>query len=220
MVFPGLCSDSAAGMTTANCPAATTYTPTIPNARYAPDDYACPATNPPIAAYNNNPDYLILPFQYDYRTSDTAGLNTSSNLYKTVGAGTGSCGVPTPGGEGTFYAGAIYAARDYLYANHRTNVQDVMIILSDGNASASSTQLAGTVKTDGLAFLQPRLNANRRSPRRPAPRALRTTSRYTQSATVRRQRVAPVGIASPRAGRCREFRPCHCHSISSPYPRL
>jgi hypothetical protein len=122
------------------------------NARYAQYDYACPATDPPIAAYNNNPDYLILPFQYDYRASDTAGLNTSSNLYKTVGAGTGNCGLPTPGGEGTFYAGAIYAARDYLYANHRTNVQDVMIILSDGNATASSTQLGGTVQTDGVLF--------------------------------------------------------------------
>jgi hypothetical protein len=124
-------------------------TNTTANATYAKDDYACPAVNPPIASYNNNPEYLILGFQYDYRTSDTATLNQSSNLFKTVGAGTNNCGVPTPGGEGTFYAGAIYAARDYLYANHRNKVQDVMIVLSDGNASASSTQLAGTVKTDG-----------------------------------------------------------------------
>jgi hypothetical protein len=155
-VFPGLCSATGVGVTTASCPAATTLTNTTANSTYAPDDYACPATNPPIAAYNNNPEYLIVGFPStgppNYRLSDSAGLNTGSSLFETVGAGTGSCGVPTPGGEGTFYAGAIYAARDYLYAKHRTNVQDVMIILSDGNASATSTQLGGSVKTDGLAL--------------------------------------------------------------------
>ncbi len=152
MVFPGLCSDTGSGVTTSSCSTATTLTNTTVNATYAPDDYDCPAVNPPIAAYNNNPEYMILGFDYDYRTSDTAALNQNSNLFKAVGAGTNNCGVPTPGGEGTFYAGAIYAARDYLYANHRKNVQDVMILLSDGNASASSTQMGGSVKTDGLAL--------------------------------------------------------------------
>jgi len=145
MVFPGLCSDTSSGVTTANCPAATTLTDTTANAAYAPDDWACPAVNPPIAKYNNNPEYLILGFQNDYRTSDTAALNTNSQLFKSVGAGTNKCGLPTPGGEGTFYAGAITAARDYLYANHKTNVQDIMILLSDGNATASTTQMGGSV---------------------------------------------------------------------------
>ncbi len=63
MVFPGLCSDTASGVTTSNCPAATALTNTTANVTYAPDDYACPAVNPPIAAYNNNPEYLILGFQ-------------------------------------------------------------------------------------------------------------------------------------------------------------
>ncbi|HMD86828.1 MAG TPA: TadG family pilus assembly protein [Terriglobia bacterium] len=145
MVFPGLCSDTTTGVTTATCAAATTLTDTTANPTYAPDDWACPAVNPPIAKYNNNPAYLILGFQNDYRTSDAAALNTSSKLFKTVGAGTNSCGMPTPGGEGTFYAGAITAASNYLYANHRNNVQDVMILLSDGNATASATQMGGTV---------------------------------------------------------------------------
>jgi len=151
MVFPGLCSDTATKVTTSNCPAATTLTNTTANSTYAPDDYACPATNPPIAAYNNDPEYLVLGFAgnntaQDYRLSDTAGLNQSSQLFETVGAGTNNCGVPTPGGEGTFYAGVITAAQQYLTANHTNGIQDVMIVLSDGDATASSTQMGGAVK--------------------------------------------------------------------------
>ena len=146
MAFPGICSDTAAGVTTANCPAATTLTNTTANSTYAPDDWACPAKSPPIAAYNNDPEYLILPFQTNYRLSDSSGLNWSSELVDTVGAGTSNCGMPDPGGEGTFYAGAIVAAQQYLVANHSANVQDVMILLSDGDATSSGSQMGGNVK--------------------------------------------------------------------------
>ena len=149
MVFPGLCSDTNSGVTTSNCPAAPTppgLTNTTANSTYAPKDYACPSTSPPIAKYNNNPEYLVLGFQNNYRLSDTAALNWSSGLIDAVGGGTSSCGVQTPGGEGTFYAGAIVAAQQYITANHTANIQDVMILLSDGNASSSSTQMGGSVK--------------------------------------------------------------------------
>jgi hypothetical protein len=145
MTFPGLCSDTATKITTSSCPAATTLTNEKANSTYAPPDYACPSTAPPIAAYNNNPEYLLLGFQNDYRTSDTAAVNFSSSLIDAVGAGTDNCGIQTPGGEGTFYAGAIVAAQQYLTTNHTTNIQDIMILLSDGNASASSTQMGGSV---------------------------------------------------------------------------
>jgi hypothetical protein len=145
MVFPGLCSDTNSGVTTGNCPNATTLTNTTANSTYAPKDYACPPTNPPIAQYNNNPEYLILGFQNNYRTSDTAALNWSSALVDSVGGGTSNCGVGTPGGEHTFYAGGIVAAQQYLAANHTTNVQDIIIFLSDGDANADSTQMGGSV---------------------------------------------------------------------------
>ena len=145
MTFPGLCSDAATGVTTSNCPAAATLTNTTANPTYAPDDYNCAAKNPPIAAYNNDPEYLIMGFQNNYRNSDSAGLNTSSNLVESVAAGSGGCGIQTPGGEGTFYAGVIVAAQQYLMANHTNGIQDVMIILSDGNATASGSQMGGTV---------------------------------------------------------------------------
>ena len=148
MVFPGLCSMSSAGVTTSSCNstqnlATGNVTDTTINSRYAAPDYACPSTNPPIAEYNNNPEYLVLGFQSDYRSSDTAALSWGSNLVASVGGGTNNCGVGTPGGEGTFYAGAIVAAQQYLYANHASGVQDVMILLSDGDATASDTQMGG-----------------------------------------------------------------------------
>jgi hypothetical protein len=145
MVFPGLCSDTATKITTSNCPAASTLTNTTANSTYAPPDYACPSTAPPIAAYNNDPEYLLLGFQNNYRSSDTASLSFSSGLVDAIGGGTDNCGVKTPGGEGTFYAGAIVAAQTYLTANHTANVQDVMMLLSDGDASSSSTQMGGSV---------------------------------------------------------------------------
>ena len=150
MVFPGLCSDTATKVTTANCPAAGSLTDTNANPTYAPPDYACPSIAPPIAAYNNDPEYLLLPFQGNYRISDTLGLNTGSDIFQAIGAGTsvgaGACGLKTPGGEGTFYAGVINAAQDYLtaYKGTQTNVKNVIIFLSDGDATATACGKTGT----------------------------------------------------------------------------
>jgi len=149
MAFPGTCSQT---LVSGNCPNAATLTNTTPSP-YASDDYACnPATSPPITPYNNDPAYLILPFQDNYRQNDGALLNTSADLSETVGGGTWvatdtstNCGMPAPGGEGTFYAGAIIAAQTYLTNNHTSNVQDVMILLSDGDATATSAQMGGSV---------------------------------------------------------------------------
>lgn len=132
MAFPGL---KPAESTVLNSPPIQAPT--------ASDDYICPTNNPSITSYNANPGYLILPLQSDYRASDTTTvLNTSSNLVTSVGGG--SCGgAADPGGEGTFYAGAIAAAQSYLTANSRTNVPNYMILLSDGDANATSKDLAG-----------------------------------------------------------------------------
>ena len=148
MGFPGTCSQT---LVSGKCPNAATLTNTTPSP-YASDDYSCPATSPPITSYNNNPAYLILGFQNDYRVNDSALLNTSSNLAETVGGRTWvdtdtstTCGMPAPGGEGTFYAGAIIAAQTYLTNNHTPHIQDIMILLSDGDATASATEMGGTV---------------------------------------------------------------------------
>jgi len=155
MVFPGLCSDTASGITTSTCPtlsSGATLTNTTVNTTYAPADVACPSTAPPITPYDNNPEYMLLGFQHDYQVTDGSGLNTSSAIVEAVGAlnwiandSSNTCGLSAPGGEGTFYAGAIVAAQTYLTNNHTKNVQDIMILLSDGNASADSAQMGGSV---------------------------------------------------------------------------
>jgi Flp pilus assembly protein TadG len=149
MVFPGLCNSSTAGYNNTNkpCPQLPTgsaLTNTTVNANYAPADETCPAGVPTQTSYNNNPDYLILGFQGNYRSSDTAPLNTASNLFHAIGAGTNSCGVSTPAVYYTFYAGALQAAQDYLSQNNVSGVQNVIIFLSDGDAN--SPTLAGNVK--------------------------------------------------------------------------
>jgi Flp pilus assembly protein TadG len=119
--------------------------PGLASASQVSYDYACPTQNPTSTHYNNGPIYQIIPFSSDYRTSDTAtSLSTGSNLVITAGGGC-SNGVAAPGGQGTFYAGAIDAAQAQLVANARPNTKNVMIILSDGDASASTTQMGGTV---------------------------------------------------------------------------
>ncbi len=138
MVFPGLTPSETTSLSS----------PPVP-ATGATQDYSCPPRTPTSVPYNENPGYLILGFQSDYRTSDSSttlnGGSGKSNLVNAVGAGVGSCpGVIAEGGQGTFYAGAIAAAQSYLTTNSRPNVQNVMILLSDGNASASATQMSGT----------------------------------------------------------------------------
>lgn len=142
MVFPGLTPTQTTNLTD-------TTAGTTANAEYDCNTQ----TNPSITPYNNNPEYLILGFQNNYRTSDSSSLNQGSDLFKSVGAGVGTgrnaCGAQTPGGEGTFYAGVIVAAQDYLTANARTGAQNVIIFLSDGDATASAAQMGGSTKQVG-----------------------------------------------------------------------
>jgi hypothetical protein len=117
--------------------------PGLTSSSQAANDYACPASNPSTTSYNNSPVYQIIPFSSDYRSSDTAtSLVSTSDLVKAVG-GNSSCssGLAAPGGQGTFYAGAIDAAQAALVANARTNTKNVMIILSDGQANATAAQM-------------------------------------------------------------------------------
>ncbi len=116
--------------------------PGLTNTSQVPLEYDCSSgTSPKIAAYNASPVYQIISPSTDYRTGSppAAGLNTSSNLSKTVGAGGSSCaGLIAVGGVGTYYADAITAAQTALAASRQAAQQNVIIILTDGDASASS----------------------------------------------------------------------------------
>jgi hypothetical protein len=56
-----------------------------------------------------------------------------------------------PGGDGTYYAGVIYAAVASLLAQQKANPgsQNALIIISDGDANASSSKMGSGLTTTG-----------------------------------------------------------------------
>jgi Flp pilus assembly protein TadG len=128
-------------------------------------DYICKTSNPTIVAYtipDTTPAYangtapgtnLILPsgdtyealsFANNYKTTDTeTSLNQAAPIVIAAGdSGVSGCsGLQTPGGEGTYYAQAIYAAQAALVAQQLANPgsSNAMIILSDGDATACAS---------------------------------------------------------------------------------
>jgi putative Tad-like protein involved in Flp pilus assembly len=87
--------------------------------------------------------YEIIPFNDVYKTNDTSSLALSSALAEAVGfSGSGCTGLSAPGGQGTYYAQVIYAAQAALKAQQGSNSasKNVMIILSDGDATACNAQ--------------------------------------------------------------------------------
>jgi hypothetical protein len=143
---------------------------TFPNVTVgtASNDYNCSGRNPTIVPYelpsssattyspsgNNTGTYQITGFLSDYRTSDSAtSLATGSDLSMIVGAGVkngNNCaGMGDPGGDGTYYAGAIYAAQSALTqqfnaegGNNAVPIpQNILIILSDGEANANASKM-------------------------------------------------------------------------------
>jgi hypothetical protein len=93
-------------------------------------------------------DYEITAMANNYRTSDgTSTLNSSSPLVIASGATSSNCGMAAQGGEGTYYAGAINAAQQYLATTTRTGADNVMIVMSDGDASGSVSMSNGSGKS-------------------------------------------------------------------------
>jgi hypothetical protein len=139
------------------------------------NDYTCPTSNPSIGPYvfptnsitsttgtsigTTGYTYQITPWASDYRSSNTSSsLVSSSESVIAVGGGTCS-GVKAPGGDGTFYAGAIYQAEAALEAEQTSypTSQNALILVSDGDANSSSSQMSskgvngsGSINTTGL----------------------------------------------------------------------
>jgi len=109
------------------------------------------STYPPSGSTTTSATYQVVPWLNDYRTSDTTSgtspLALGSDLVSAVDGdtsfgGTSSCsGLQTPGGEGTYFAGAIYAAQAALVAEQalpaNAGSQNALIILSDGAANSA-----------------------------------------------------------------------------------
>ncbi|MGB8028901.1 MAG: TadG family pilus assembly protein [Terracidiphilus sp.] len=134
------------------------------------DDTTCPTSNPPIVPYsfiNVTPSsqnlslpsstsgtayssvyagtYDVQPFEDTYKANDTTTTLASGDaLSSAVGYATsGTCkGLQAPGGEGTYYAQVIRAAQAALVSQQTSypGSQNIMIILSDGDATACNSQ--------------------------------------------------------------------------------
>lgn len=102
-----------------------------------------PSTDP---AYSTT--YEIVGFSSDYKTQDnTSTLSSSSNLVKAVGGKSGCTAMAAPGGLGTYYAGVIYAAQAALDAEKTARSdtsQNVIVLISDGDATSSQSQMGNT----------------------------------------------------------------------------
>lgn len=124
--------------------------PGLQSASQAQYDYDCSSrTTPKIAAYSASPVYQIVPLSSNYRTSNAAtGLNPSSDLALASGGVSGcATGMQAVGGVGTYYAAAITAAQAALTSTGQPGAQNVIILLSDGDANASASNMpAGQAK--------------------------------------------------------------------------
>jgi Flp pilus assembly protein TadG len=138
------------------------------------NDYDCSTTNPTVGPYtfpsttaktltNMNykvgsttvyETYQVTGFLADYRTDNQAkSLTTTSNLTKAVGGKSGCTGIQTSY-ENTYYAGAIYAAQAALIAEQaaKPGTQNVIILLSDGNATAKENYPTTSFNCNGTAY--------------------------------------------------------------------
>ena len=135
------------------------------------DDWNCGSSSPTNEPYtfpsatattyapsgSSTPTYQIVGWSSDYRTADTStSLNTTvttpSDIAIAAGAKSGCQSMIAVGGQGTYYAGVIYAAQASLVAEKTANPgsQNVMVILSDGDAGTTTSGAMGTAsKTSG-----------------------------------------------------------------------
>jgi len=130
------------------------------------NDYDCASSNPTVGPYTFpsttaksltnmtyktgsttvTETYQVTGFLSDYRSDNQAtSLTTTSNLTKAVGGKSGCTGIQTST-ENTYYAAAIYAAQSALIAEQQAKpgTQNVIILLSDGNATAQEQYPPGT----------------------------------------------------------------------------
>jgi hypothetical protein len=122
-----------------------------------PNNFNCSGQAPTIVPYTtpfpSTSAYQIVDFSSDYRGSDKAtSLSLNSDLVKALGGNSGCSGLQPIGGEGTFYAQVIYSAGTLLAAEQAANPgsQNVLIILSDGDANAKASAMPGASTTSGI----------------------------------------------------------------------
>lgn len=129
---------------TAN-PTVVPYSTPVPGATWTPTDFS-----------SASPTYQVTNYLDDWSSNNTeigktGSFSNTSLLTRAVGASKSSgcsatTGMQAVGGEGTYYAGAIYAAASSLAYQQSLNPssKNALIILSDGDANAKSGHMTAT----------------------------------------------------------------------------
>ncbi len=167
--FPSVAASSVTNLTT--CTGSGSGQPAV-----VPYAWPAPSGSPPNWSNYNGytpptgsaSTYQISTFSDDYygsynSTTQQNNLSTSSNIVIATGGTTSNActGMQTPGGDGTYYAGAINSAQEALMtAASGTTSKMVMIIMSDGDADSSkicktwngSNQCTAYVSSNGTNY--------------------------------------------------------------------
>lgn len=115
--------------------------------------YSTPAPGATWSApTGSSPTYQITGYLNNWSSNNQKGgsFNNSSGLTVAIGAATGSncsgSGMQAIGGEGTYLAGAIYAALSSLAAQQAANPgsKNALIVLSDGEANATTGHMTAS----------------------------------------------------------------------------
>ncbi|MGC4085781.1 MAG: VWA domain-containing protein [Vicinamibacterales bacterium] len=95
-----------------------------------------------ISPYSGTPVYVMAPLASDFKPSATGTLSgATSNMVKAVdwtdgnNCSSSTYGAENPGGQGSYFSGAITAAQSTLVSSGRATVQNVLIFVSDGDAN-------------------------------------------------------------------------------------
>ena len=195
------------------------------------DDTVCNTSNPTIVAYtfpdvNTSPSsaedlilpsgdtYQIVGFTNNYKSQDvTTALNQASGLAIAAGdSGISKCsGLSAPGGEGTYYAQAIYAAQAALVTQKANNPgsRNAIILLSDGDATACASNAntaAGACKTKSqITATEGTLNGTGTNTSYTYPSALGECGQAVQAAYTAAQAgtaIYTIGYGSETSGGC------------------
>jgi Flp pilus assembly protein TadG len=147
----------------------------------------------------------IATFAYDYKTSDASGttLNAGSQTVIAAGGKSGCTGIQGKGGEGTYYAQAIYAAQTALIAQQAANPgsQNAMIILGDGDMSSSA--ISGQMKAQTGTLNGTGSGSNKNSYAYPSALGQCGQSIIAaQAADASGTRVYTVGYGAAKSGTC------------------
>src|ERR1035437_7926591 len=167
--------------------------------------------NPPVTyTYQVAPTPLgttgntIARFAQDYKSTDASTtLNAASQIVIAAAGKTGCNGIQGKGGEGTYYAQAIYAAQAALIAQQVANPgsQNALIILGDGDMSASASSGEMKAQTGTLNGTGSGSNKNSYT----YPSALGQCGQAilaAQAATSAGTRVYTVGYGAATSGTC------------------